>query len=133
MPFVIEKARLNIWNLAGFGVCIAVTAFGWGIQYSSVVTQAAEAKENFGKLTEDIKDIRLQIPAIAQLQFQSTRLTDNVSENRANIKTTNDRIDRIVESFGQKLDAISDNLNRMATRVEVISAKIGDQPKDVRP
>lgn len=129
MPFVIEKARLNIWNLAGFVIGIAVTAFGWGITYNNVMSASAEARASIVKITEDIKDIRLQIPAIAQLQFQSSRMTDSIAENRTNIKAVNERVDRIVESFGAKLDAIIDNQNRVATKVEVLSAMMGtDKP-----
>ncbi|KAA0679594.1 hypothetical protein DTW90_37440 [Neorhizobium sp. P12A] len=30
MPVMLEKARLNLWNLVGFVAGITVIAFGWG-------------------------------------------------------------------------------------------------------
>jgi hypothetical protein len=40
---------------------------------------------------------------------------------------SNKRIDRVVQSFGGKLDKVLDTINKIATRVEVLSSKI-DEP-----
>ncbi|WP_132528517.1 hypothetical protein [Rhizobium sp. BK376] len=36
MPVMLEKARLNLWNLVGFVAGITVIAFGWGVTYSNL-------------------------------------------------------------------------------------------------
>lgn len=125
MPVTLEKARLNVWNLAGFIIGIAVTAFGWGMTYNSM-SGALE------KQSAEIKIIKEQLPAITQLQFQMTRATEAIGENKAGIVAANQRADRIVESFGGKLDDVNVNLNKIATRIEVLSTKMEDGPKRTR-
>lgn len=130
MPITLEKARVNMWNIVGFMVGIAVTAFGWGITYNSMTTANAAAVQEIGKLSADVKDIQLQMPQIAQLQFQSLQSTNKIVENKATSdeqnKATNARMDRFVETFGGKLDTMTDSLNKLVTRVEVLSSRIGD-------
>ncbi|MDT9694119.1 hypothetical protein Q5762_38480, partial [Streptomyces sp. P9(2023)] len=67
-----------------------------------------------------------------QLQFQMTRATEAIGENKAEIVAANQRADRIVESFGGKLDDVNVNLNKIATRIEVLSSKMEDGPKRTR-
>lgn len=51
------------------------------------------------------------------------------AENKAGIGETNKRIDRVVESFGGKLDTVLDTMNKIATRVEVLGSKLDDANK----
>lgn len=134
MPITLEKARVNMWNIVGFMVGIAVTAFGWGITYNSMTTANAAAVQEIRKLSDDVKDIQLQMPQIAQLQFQSTQSASQIAENKATSdeqnKATNARMDRFVETFGGKLDLMTDSVNKLVTRVEVLSTRIGDNSGD---
>lgn len=130
MPVTFEKARLNVWNLAGFVLGIAVTAFGWGITYNSMTTANAAAVREIGKLSDDVKDIQSQMPQIAQLQFQATAAAGQIAQNKATSdeqnKATNARMDRFVETLGGKVDLMTDSLNKLVTRVEVLSTRMGD-------
>jgi len=131
MPgIVIEKARLNMWNLVMCIVGIAVTAFGWGVMYNEMVAANAVAVSSIQRLNDDVKDIRAQMPAITQLQYQSTRLTDGMADNRVSIKGVDDRVTRVVENFGSKLDEMTKALNNVSTRIEVMSAKLPEKEKD---
>lgn len=123
MPVTIEKARLNIWNLAGFVIGIAVTAFGWGITYNSMTNADAENRRIVQAATEEIKDIKAQLPAITQLQFQMTTTSQLTSENKKAIEATNERIGRVVDSFGGKLDNVIDKLNVVASDVKVLTSQ----------
>lgn len=123
MPVTIEKARLNIWNLAGFVIGIAVTTFGWGVTYNMMVSSDAEAKRRIEYATDEIKDIKAQLPAITQLQFQMTTTTQLASENKKAIEATNERIGRVVDSFGGKLDTVIDRLNVVASDVKVLTSQ----------
>lgn len=123
MPVTIEKARLNIWNLGGFMVGIVVTAFGWGVTYNVMVSSDAEAKRRIEYATDEIKDIKAQLPAITQLQFQMTTTTQVASENKNAIDETNKRIDRVVESFGGKLDKLVEQVNNVAADVKVLTSQ----------
>lgn len=123
MPVTIEKARLNIWNLAGFMVGIVVTAFGWGVTYNMMMSSDAEAKRRIEYATDEIKDIKAQLPAITQLQFQMTTTTQVASENKKAIDETNKRIDRVVESFGGKLDKLVEQVSNVAADVKVLTSQ----------
>lgn len=123
MPVTIEKARLNIWNLGGFVIGIAVTAFGWGVTYNQSVNANAEAVRQINFVTAEIKDIKTQLPAITQLQFQMTTTTQMAAENKKAVEETNKRVDRVVESFGNKLDTIADKLNILASDVKVLTSQ----------
>jgi len=129
MPVTLEKARLNVWNLAGFILGIAVTAFGWGITYNSMTNANAAAVQEISELAEDVDNIRQQIAPISQLQFQVTRHTEQISETRSTSeaanKAMNERVDRLVETFGGKIDLMTDSVNKLVTRVEVLSSRIG--------
>src|SRR6478736_5049819 len=106
MPVTIEKARLNIWNLGGFVLGLVFTAFGWGVTYNQSVNANAEAVRQINFVTAEIKDIKTQLPAITQLQFQMTTTTQLASENKKGIEEANKRLDRVVESSGGKLDRL---------------------------
>lgn len=123
MPVTIEKARLNIWNLAGFIIGIAVTAFGWGIVYNKMESADARAVQQIDTALGEIKDIKSQLPVIAQLQFQMTTVTQLSSENKKTIEATNERIGRVVDSFGGKLDTVIDRLNVVASDVKVLTSQ----------
>lgn len=127
MPITIEKARLNIWNLGGFIAGIIVTAFGWGVTYSSTSEANARTQRDVITIINEVKDIRLQLPQINALQFQMSRATDAISENKAKIVATNDRVDRVVESFGGKLDSISEKINKLSINIEVLNSRIGEK------
>ncbi|RUW55603.1 hypothetical protein EOA32_00870 [Mesorhizobium sp. M1A.F.Ca.ET.072.01.1.1] len=137
MPITLEKARLNLWNVVGFAVGIAVTAFGWGITYNSVVTANAAAAKDIASLRDDVKDIQLQMPQIAQLQFQVTANAQQIAQNKAaadeQIKAANARMDRFVETVGGKMDLMTDSLNKLVTRVEVLSNRVGDNGGNADP
>jgi hypothetical protein len=130
MPITFEKARVNMWNIVGFMVGIAVTAFGWGITYNSMTTANAAAVNEIRKLSDDVKDIQLQMPQIAQLQFQATASAGQIAQNKAAAdeqnKATNARMDRFVETLGGKVDLMTDSLNKLVTRVEVLATRVGD-------
>ncbi|WP_412063949.1 hypothetical protein [Rhizobium sp. SYY.PMSO] len=60
------------------------------------------------------------------MSFQTTRALEATAENKKGIEAANQRIDRVVESFGDKLDAIAGSLNKVATQVQVLSSKLDD-------
>lgn len=125
----LETARLNVWNVAGFGIGIAVTAFGWGIVYNTMQNADEKAMDQVKFVNEEIKDIKAALPAITQLQFQMTTTSQLASENKKAIEETAKRIDRVVESFGGKLDTVIDKMNKIATSVEVLASQSKEKPQ----
>lgn len=127
MPVTIEKARLNIWNLGGFVLGLVFTAFGWGVTYNQSVNANAEAVRQINFVTAEIKDIKTQLPAITQLQFQMTTTTQLASENKKGIEEANRRLDRVVESFGGKLDKLVETVSNVAADVKVLTVQSKDR------
>lgn len=129
MPVTFEKARVNVWNIGGFVVAIVVTAFGWGVTYNTMTTNNTNAKDAIADVRDDIKNINSQLPQITQLQFQVTRVVEQLAETKSGVTAVNERVDRVVNSFGEKLDTISTNVNKVITRVEVLTNQMGTPPQ----
>lgn len=55
-----------------------------------------------------------------------TRALEATAENKKGIEAANARVDRVVESLGGKLDTAIESINKVATRVEVLSSKLDD-------
>lgn len=128
----IEKTRVNIWNIGGFIVAIVATAFGWGVTYSAMTNANADAVKQINSVRDDIKDIRTQLPVLNTLQSRQDRTTEIIADNKAAIKSTNDRLDKVVQSFTDKLDMIIDKTNKIEISVGVLAAQVGDAPKPRR-
>lgn len=119
-----EAARVNVWSIAGFGILLATTAFGWGVTYATLSGELSS-------LSREVQEIKTQIQPFPQTQFQVGRLTDVAAENRAridaNMLSTNERIDRIVNSIDNRLNSIVDAVNTINTRVEVITTRLPER------
>lgn len=120
MPIVVEKARVNIWNIVGFVCTVAITAFGWGATYSSMTYADAKNAEQIENVKSDISDLKSFSALVTQSQYNITSLTAAVAENKKSIEEANRRVDRVTESFSSKLDTIVDKVNVISTNVEVL-------------
>ncbi len=128
MPITVNKA-INIWSIIPTLVALLVTAFGWGVTYNTMTTADAVAKLGLESVASDVKLINSQLPP---LQFSMTQSMNQIAENKSSIVEVNKRVDRVVESFGDKLDTIGVNVNKIATRVEVLSTQMGERPQRTR-
>lgn len=131
-----ERSKRFEWNfntivsVVGLTAGMIVTASGWGITYADMRNDNARLQAQISDLNsryqESSKDLTQQIAQIPPLTFQVTRALEGVSENKKGLEAANARIDRVVESFGGKLDTVIDSVNKIATRVEVLSSKLDD-------
>ena len=121
MPITVNKT-VNIWSVIPTVLGALITAFGWGVTYNSMTTADAQAMQQITSINSDIKDIRQTLPQIGQLQFQMTRAVEQIAENKTSNAETNKRIDRVVETFGGKLDTLVESVNKIALRVEGLAA-----------
>lgn len=131
MPVIIEKARVNLWNLAGFAVGLVVTAFGWGITYAKLTNDTDFLRQQIADMRIQTAELKQQAPHVLQLQFQTTQLNKQAAETRTALEETNKRMDRIVESWGGKLDMMLANVNKLQVAVEVLTSKVDAQPKRI--
>ncbi|QPB21153.1 hypothetical protein [Rhizobium sp. 007] len=88
--------------------------------------EAADRKDRQKTYQTTLDGMNNQIGQIAPLQFQQSRMIEQITENKTAVAETNKRIDRVVESFGGKLDTAIESINKVATRVEVLSSKLDD-------
>lgn len=128
MPITVNKT-INIWSVIPTIVALLVSAFGWGVTYNSMTTADAVNKTGLDNVASDVKLINAQLPS---LQFSMTQAANQIAENKAGVVEVNKRMDRVVESFGDKLDTIGTNVNKIATRVEVLSTQMGERPQRTR-
>lgn len=127
MPVTIEKARVNLFNAIGFALMLVSSAFAFGVTWNSMSNADAEAQRQIAFVVTELKDVKSQLPAITQLQFQMTTVASVASKNEKAIEATNDRIGRVVDSFGGKLDTVIDRLNTVASDVKVLTSKRKDK------
>lgn len=143
MPVTLEKARLNVWNLGGFVIGIAVTAFGWGITYNSMSTaidalksqaarDAAISKDQSARTDARISSVEQKIPQFDVIALQIQRLTELSAQNAKAIEATNERLTRVVESQAGKLDAIMSNISTLTTEIRVVQSQLKDQERTQR-
>jgi ABC-type transporter Mla subunit MlaD len=123
MVLDIQNARIMLITACG----LAVTAFGWGVVYNEMTTADQLSSRAIAGLESDLKAIRTQLPQIDQLQFQQQRASEQIAETKAATVETNRRVDRLVEQFGDKLDAIVDAVGKLSTRVEVLTTRVADK------
>lgn len=112
---------------------VAIAAISWNdtkrdIQDIQEQVQAeTQARQQRGLITDGrFADLNKAVAEIAPLSFQVTRVIEASAENKKGVEAANDRIDRVVESIGGKLDTVIENVNKIATRVEVLSSKLDD-------
>ncbi|WP_143535320.1 hypothetical protein [Rhizobium sp. N122] len=144
MNIEIEKPKINPAHFIAIVGGVAINAFALGGVWVSLGNTIDDLKKTQTELADrfereavDRKDrqrayqlsmdgMNTQIGQIAPLQFQQSRIIEQLSENKTAVSETNKRIDRVVESFGGKLDTAIDSINKVATRVEVLSSKLDD-------
>src|SRR5688572_22756319 len=104
----VDNRPISIAQLLAFSLVIIANAFGAGVVYWQFkadlqdvtervdqmeayrVSRGAQTDKNFGELREKLEPL--------------DNPTEKVGRNEANIVSTNERIDRVVESFGGKFD-----------------------------
>lgn len=126
MAITVNKS-FNIWTVAAV---VASTAFAWGINYASMRSADASNAKDVAGIQEDVKLIKDKLPAIDKLQYRQDTLEDKVSQSNTKLDATNARFDKFVDTIGGKLDNIVETMNKVATKVEVISAQTERKQSD---
>ncbi|MBY5863278.1 hypothetical protein [Rhizobium leguminosarum] len=126
MPVTWEKARLNVWHIGAIIFATATNAALAGLVWNDTKRDIQDTQDDMKTLQASVTDVQKQLPQIASLQFQMTRVVEQIAENKAGIVAVDSRVDRVVESLGGKLDTLVDSVNKIATRVEVLNSKLED-------
>lgn len=144
MPIRLETMRLNLWVALGILASIAVNSslagYIWNDTQRDIrdvkshidavdtrfVTEASDRKDRLKDYQATLTSMQHDIAQIQPLSFQTTRALEAAAENKKATEATNDRIDRVVESFGGKLDSVLDNVAKLSTQVQVLGSKLDD-------
>lgn len=126
MKIEIEKPRLNPVHFIAIIGGAMINAFAVGGVWVSLNRDIADIRATQDRTQKVIDSTQQQVAQIAPLSFQTTRALEAAAENKKGIEAANIRTDRVVESFGGKLDTVIDNVNKVATQVQVLGSKLDD-------
>jgi len=136
MPVVIEKTRVNLFNLGGF----VSVVFGIGVVWATTSGDVKTAQRDISdvqKAVQEIRDnqvLRAQIAdrnnqksegtlnIVPQLQFNQENQQRQIEALQKSIEATNVKVDRFMELLNAKLDTIGENVNGLRVDVRVLSA-----------
>lgn len=138
-----QRSKKFEWNFNTIVMIISmitglvVTSIGWGITYADMRNDNRDLQKQISEINLRIEkdatdrkaqfsDVQQQLAQIGPLTFQTTRATEAGAENKKAIEVTNDRIDRVIDTLGKKLDTAIDNINKVGTQVQVLSSKLED-------
>lgn len=128
MHIKVEKPSINpiqALMLTG-GLIVNVAAIG--ITYANYTRDIRDVQTKTEKLGEQVTQLSNQWQQISIIQFQQNRLSEQVSESKASISDTNRKFDKMVESFGTKLDSLVDGLNVLRADVKVLGTRLDNIP-----
>lgn len=128
-----ERTRVNLWHIGAIVLSVIANAFALGVVYAKFdsritdieeyrATSAAETTANFATLNQQLKPFDTLTFRLAQVE----------AVVKANNEAQNARMDRIVESLGNKLDALAENLNAVRTDLKVLTQKVEQGAKPTR-
>jgi chromosome segregation ATPase len=131
-----ERSKRLEWNfntlvvIGGLAFATAANVAVAAIAWNDTKRDILEVQDRLQSETErgvraDI-ELNKAVSEITPLSYQTTRAIEGVAENKKGIEAANARIDRVVESLSGKLDTAIESINKVATRVEVLSSKLDD-------
>lgn len=124
----VDNRPIRYSQLVAFAVVIVANAFGAGIAYWTVKADIMNISDRVAEIetyrTErarstdgNFADIRSKLEPLTGMQ--NAQLT-----NAAEIKATNERIDRVVETFSGKFDQLIETSNEIKVNVGVLTTEV---------
>lgn len=121
MPIVLEKARLNVFNLVGFAIVACINVGGGAVIWTNLTRDVAEirdAQQTRAVVSDkNFDDIRAQIQPLPELRFQQSQQAAQIAELKAQMAA-------LLERFGTKLDTLNENVNSVRTEVRVLAQEV---------
>lgn len=122
----IEKRRVNVFNIVGFFFVIATNIVGGTTIWVNTTRDIREVRQELAELA-DLRRIRTaatdaRLEALTQRIAPLVTLEYRLGQSEARDVAQDQRIDRIVSSFGDKLDALITVVNQVKVDVGVLSA-----------
>lgn len=125
VSIVIEKTRVNAWNLGGLLVVAIGQAFALGVVYTKIDARIAEGERyrvtRSTSTDKNFDELKAKVANLPNVEYRLVQAETTIAKNN---EAMNARIDRIVESFGGKLDKLAEDVAAVRTDVRVLSGKV---------
>ena len=126
MQIEIEKPRLNPVHFIAIIGAGFMNAFAIGGVWVSLNRDIADLRSSQDRTQKALDTTAQQVSQMPSLTFQTARALEAAAENKKATEATNERIDRVIDTFGRKLDTAIDSINKVGTQVQVLSSKFED-------
>jgi HAMP domain-containing protein len=121
MPLIVEKTRLNAWNVGGLLVVMATQLIGGTLVWNNLTRDVKEIHD-VQLLQDQLTSQRFQgieqriapIPSVVFAQVQQDKEIADLKQQVA----------MMVQKFGDKLDNINDSINSVRTEVRVLAQEV---------
>lgn len=138
MPIVYEKARVNVFNIAGFVFVLLMQVAGGTTIYVNLTRDVAEIRSAQEELAASAdrnnEDVKEQTAPIPDLRYQQSRQAEQIEDLKLAVVDTNKRFDRMIELLSGKLDGLTVSMNDLRTDVRVLTQEVrSKQGETVRP
>lgn len=142
MSITVEKRAVTWPQVIGWGALMIVQAFTAGVLWAKlggridslderIATSSTASTERSRSLDDSIAQINNRLSPFDTAMFRLSVVETTVRANNIN---QNERIDRIVDSLGTKLDGVAETVNMLRGDVRVLTQRVdtsisGDKPK----
>ncbi len=126
MPIVYEKARVNVFNIAGF-------SFVMLLQVVSGTTIWVNLNRDVADIRETQTEQAALLAPIPDLKFQQSRQAEQIIELKDTIADTNRRFDRMIELLSGKLDGLTVSMNDLRADVRVLMQEVRSKGEVAKP
>lgn len=121
MQLVVEKTRLNMWNVGGLVIVLATQLVGGAIAWNNLTHDLKEVRD-----TQAIQDeatrarfatIEKQVEPVPSLIFDQKQQDKELDELKV-------RVANMFDKFSDKLDSINDSVNSVRTEIRVLAQEV---------
>lgn len=126
MPINREDGPLK-WNLnsilavAGFTLTLLIQIVGGAVLWTNYSNKV-------DNLTGQVQELKVKVAEVVPLSFQVTQSLSTSAENKKSIENVNNRIDKVVDVLGGKVDSVIESINVLSRNVAVIATQIEKPP-----
>ncbi|MFA1621236.1 hypothetical protein ACDY96_00030 [Rhizobium mongolense] len=144
MHVEIEKPKINPVHFIAICGGIAINSFAlsgdvW-VSHGNTIDDIQRKQIELGYRVDDqqktlqgaFDGMNSKIGQIVPLQFQQSRMIEQITENKTGIVEANKRMDRFGELVSGKLDTLVDRVGKISTQVKVLGSKIDANGKSDR-
>lgn len=129
MNVQLVRTQVSVWSLGAAIAGLVINAFGLGIVWTNVTNKIDEGDKRSDRMEVHLSAIDTKLVPWDTALFRLQGMEATIPINNKNV---NDRLDRIVDSFNGKIEALTVTTNGVAADVKVLlsqkKADLGTTP-----